>query len=393
MSNFDWEKFGSDISKNVQNAIDSQDFHQLSNTINKTVADAMGTVSDGVRQAHKTAKTQTELFQERRKKEREVQRQNLSVVNQNKMMKRPFLFAKLSAAKVGGMLMSIFGFSGVAIFSIIGLIFFATGLAIPTLIFSGLTALSLLMGIGGVKKLGLAARFGRIVKALGNKEYMELQQISEMFQKPLRFVQKDVNRMIAKGWFRQGRLDTQKTSLMVSDTVYHDYQKMRLQIEEKRIHDEAEAMRRDVSNLDTQVQEVVKAGDAYIDKIRKCNAAIPGIEISEKISRIEMLLERIFSRVREEPNTASDTRRLMDYYLPTTVKLLEAYQQLDSQPIKGGNILTSKKEIEDTLDTLNLAFEKMLNGMFQDKALDLSADISVLNTMLAQEGLTKEDFK
>ena len=106
--------------------------------------------------------------------------------------------------------------------------------------------------------------------------------------------------------------------------------------------------------------------------------------MSEKISRMELLTRRIFERVEQEPDTVSDIRRLMEYYLPTAVKLLEAYEELDSLPVQGENILSSKKEIEDTLDTLNFAFEQLLDSLFQDTAWDVSSDISVLKTMLAQ---------
>ena len=82
----------------------------------------------------------------------------------------------------------------------------------------------------------------------------------------------------------------------------------------------------------------------------------------------------------------------MDYYLPTTLKLLNAYADMDAQPVQGENIQASKKEIEATLDTLNLAFEKLLDDLFRDSAMDVSSDISVLNTVLAQEGLTGDDF-
>lgn len=88
-----------------------------------------------------------------------------------------------------------------------------------------------------------------------------------------------------------------------------------------------------------------------------------------------------------------DIRRLMDYYLPTAIKLLEAYEELDRQPVQGENIVTSKKEIEETLDTLNAAFERLLDNLFRDTAWDVSSDVSVLKTMLAQEGLTGKDFK
>lgn len=69
-----------------------------------------------------------------------------------------------------------------------------------------------------------------------------------------------------------------------------------------------------------------------------------------------------------------------------TVKLLNAYEDMDSQPIQGENIASSKKEIEDTIDTLNVAFEKLLDSVFEDTAIDVSSDISVLNTVLAPGG-------
>ena len=75
-----------------------------------------------------------------------------------------------------------------------------------------------------------------------------------------------------------------------------------------------------------------------------------------------------------------------------TVKLLNAYADMDAQPVQGENILASKKEIEATLDTLNLAFEKLLDDLFRDSAMDVSSDISVLNTLLAQEGLTAVSY-
>ena len=108
---------------------------------------------------------------------------------------------------------------------------------------------------------------------------------------------------------------------------------------------------------------------------------------------MELLVQKIFDRVKEDPGSLEDIRKLMEYYLPTTVKLLDAYQQLESQPVQGENIKNSKEEIEKTLDTLNVAFEKLLDSLFEDVAWDVSTDISVLHTMLAQEGLTEDGFK
>ena len=75
-----------------------------------------------------------------------------------------------------------------------------------------------------------------------------------------------------------------------------------------------------------------------------------------------------------------------------TIKLVEAYRDFDSQSIQGDNIKKAKKEIENTLDTINMAYEKLYDSMYLEAAMDVSSDISVLQTLLAQEGLTKKDF-
>ena len=205
--------------------------------------------------------------------------------------------------------------------------------------------------------------------------------------------------MIARGWFRQGHLDQDNTCLIVSHDTYREYQaiqnsrkeqerlELRQQEEKKRLELRQQKEQKQMQ-AQGEIGQVIEEGNAYLRKIRECNDAIPEAEISQKITRIETLVQRIFERVKENPDSLEDIHKLMEYYLPTTVKLLEAYRQLDGQPIQGGNIKSSKREIEKTLDTLNVAFEKLLDSLFEDVAWDVSTDISVLHTMLAQEGLT-----
>ena len=107
---------------------------------------------------------------------------------------------------------------------------------------------------------------------------------------------------------------------------------------------------------------------------------------------MDLFICRIFERAQGHPEIVPDLKKLMDYYLPMTVKLLNAYADMDAQPVQGETIRSSKKEIEATLDTLNLAFEKLLDDLFEDTAMDVSSDISVLNTLLAQEGLTDDEL-
>ena len=102
---------------------------------------------------------------------------------------------------------------------------------------------------------------------------------------------------------------------------------------------------------------------------------------------------RIFQQVEKDPDVAGELHKFMNYYLPTTTKLVDAYQELYDQPAAGENMAGTKKEIEDTLDTINFAFEKLLDRFFQDTAWDISTDITVMKTMLAQEGLMDDSLK
>ena len=265
---------------------------------------------------------------------------------------------------------------------------------------AGLAGLALLVtGCGvmagiGTGMVGKVNRFRAYIQALRGREYCDIKELAAETGRSLKAVIKDLEDMIEKGWFCQGHLDEQKTCLMVSEEAYREYTGLMERLRQQKAEEELRRRRQaeQEKDLSPQVQEVIRTGEAYVRKIRQCNDAIPGEEISEKISRMEMLVARIFERVRQAPESVGDIRRLMDYYLPTTVKLLEAYEELDGQPVQGENILASKLEIEKTLDTLNVAFEKLLDDLFQDTAWDVSADISVLHTMLAQEGLMEDEI-
>ena len=96
------------------------------------------------------------------------------------------------------------------------------------------------------------------------------------------------------------------------------------------------------------------------------------------------------STVEAEPEQMSRMHKVMDYYLPTTVKLLTAYKEFDAVSAPGADIISAKGEIEKTIDTINAAFVELLNTLFQNKVFDITTDAQVLQTMLASEGLTKE---
>lgn len=381
----DLERFGEDIRKTVQNAVDSQDFRKLNQTITNTVNDAVSAVSRNIK----------------------------SVQAVNRRPKPPVLYRQVTSVQVRGTVTTVLGAVIGGMCSTAFLFFAVTawlagGYGIPEI---AVMALFLSMGVAGFVICGCGTgirarirRFRTYIRVLGKREYCNIQELSKAVKKNARYVARDLEDMFSRGWFLQGHLDEQRTCLIVSDGMYRQY--LQAEAQRKQIEREAEASGLDRQDereaeasglggtkLPPEVQRVIVEGDTYIRKIHVCNDAIHGEEISAKISRMELLVNRIFHRVEQNPESVDDIHKLMEYYLPTTVKLLEAYQEMEAQPVAGENIRSSKKEIEATLDTLNVAFEKLLDGMFQETAWDVSSDISVLQTLLAQEGLTDDGLR
>ena len=137
-------------------------------------------------------------------------------------------------------------------------------------------------------------------------------------------------------------------------------------------------------------QEQPAEDDRYtkiLKELRRINDAIPDEEMSAKISRLETVSGKIFAQLKEDPDKLPQLRKFMDYYLPTSLKLLDTYAELDAQGVEGANISESKRRIEQSMDTLVTAFENQLDKLFQDDALDVSADIEVMEKMLYADGL------
>lgn len=419
------DDLGDAIDAIIDRAINSKDFQNLDETIRKAVNSAVDTGSEAVRRAAHTA---TRKSAARRKVvdaredeplyvpgSKRPEQPNVNIYSSTLGSTRagraqrdkrlPVLYQNPTGKLVGGILktvgggiMTLTGVSGLLGSGLTAALVNGLGGAMSVL---GVFSAALLGGgvwllTSGIRSVMRVGRFEKYLKALGSKTHCELNQLARMVGKSPKFVRKELKGMIDDGMFLEGHLDEEETSLITSDDSYVHYlevkQKQAVQhqqevVETKKQQDDAEEQKRDA-----RVQEVLDRGNAFIRDIRACNDAIPGQEISDKISRMETLVRKIFDRVEEHPEVVPELKKLMDYYLPMTVKLLKAYADMDAQPVQGENIQNSKREIEATLDTLNTAFEKLLDSIFKTTALDVSSDISVLNTLLAQEGLTDDEL-
>ena len=139
-----------------------------------------------------------------------------------------------------------------------------------------------------------------------------------------------------------------------------------------------------------ELDELIQQEHAAIREMRALNVRIQDKKISDQIDRLEQLSDSIFGHVRKHPGKLPQLRRFMSYYLPTTLKLLNTYADLAEQQVKGENITATMNKIESMMDTIVVAFEKELDGLFSAEALDISTDITVMENMLYREGLTSE---
>ena len=145
--------------------------------------------------------------------------------------------------------------------------------------------------------------------------------------------------------------------------------------------------------LPPELQSVIYQGKRAIADIRRLNDEIPDERISAQIDLIERLTAQIFDCVRKNPKKLSQIRQFLNYYLPTTIKLMEQYVTLQNQSLKTENITEGMQKIEDLLDKVIIAFQRQLDALFEADVVDITADIRVMEQMMSSEGLTnKKDF-
>lgn len=397
---------GQDILNSVSDAVSSGDFSGLNRTIRNRVNGVSGsnywTVDTGNSSTKTNSRSYTGQSQYQSRSRTTASRQ------QTRTSQPPVPYTTSVPGRISGIVMEAVGFSLAGLFGMglvgaafAGMVDLGVGIAL-TAVFTPFALAGLGVGLKGFSLRERAKRFKRYVAALGTKGYCSIEELAMAVGKKKDYVVKDVQKMIGNRFFYEAHIDEQKTTLMLTDDIYNQY--TRAQESMQRRQAEAEAAKKAAANqknrrsanpnLTEEGRKMLEEGDAYIRHIRECNDDIPGEEISAKLSRLEMIMTRIFAQVEKQPELTGDLRKFMNYYLPTTAKLVEAYREMDAQPVQGENIRRAKKEIEDSLDTINEAFENLLDSFFEDKVWDISSDINVMKSMLKQEGLTEsDDFK
>lgn len=310
-----------------------------------------------------------------------------------------------------GVVMTAAGGAGMVFFAIPTLVVALTpavvgapGVATTTILGILTAGFAALLGFG-VRNLRRASKLKALTRAVGQREAVTFDDIAARMQVSPKAALSTSRTLIKGGYLPQGRIDDENTTLMVTENAYHQYrqfqQSQRQTLAEREAAEAARAAEaaaraaheQDLSERLTPEQRAfVACGRDYLRQLRSLDERINDAAVSERIVAIEEVVGRILARAEEEPAVIAGLDRLTAYYLPTTVKLLDAYDRLEEEPIQGDSIASSRREIEHTLEVLHGAFEKLFDDTYQDLSLDVSADISVLHAVLAQEGLTEGPF-
>ncbi len=314
----------------------------------------------------------------------------------------PYAFSRRMPGSVSGIVCAVTGVCiGVPV--MVSDIFVFVAGAINGISFGSFAAAACVLTLITCASAGLAARgiflrrrarrFTRYREVIGGASFCMVESLALTAGENKERVRKDLKKMIASGACPNGHMDRKETCFMVDDETYEKY----LEAEdayEKREADERSRREKETENpQETELSSAIKEGNEYLRQIRAVNDMLPGEVISGKLDRLENVTARIFACVHKHPEKLPDIRRFIRYYMPTTLKLVKSYAEFESQPVQGENITKAKREIEQALDTVNKAFENLLDTLFADDVIDVSADISTLEMMLKQEGLTGSDFK
>ena len=142
-----------------------------------------------------------------------------------------------------------------------------------------------------------------------------------------------------------------------------------------------------------ELDKMLRDGRLAIAEMKRLDDNIADPGVSDEIVRLEQVSEKIFEAVKEQPEKLSQIHKFIDYYLHTTLKLLNAYDRMSAAGVSGENIDTTLNKVEGMMRNIVAAFEKQLDALYGSDALDISTDITVLETMMAREGLMGQPLK
>ena len=217
----------------------------------------------------------------------------------------------------------------------------------------------------GLRKQKQAARYRSYLAMIGTHSSVSISALASAAGSSPKQVREDLEDMLEDGFFPGGFLDLGEDRLVVSGDGLEDTPP--------------------TAKPESAPQE---AEDAILAEIRAVNDAVDNEKLSAQINHIGVITAKILDYQRSHPEKSPQLHSFLSYYLPTTLKILRAYGQLEDQEVSGENITAAMNRIEGMMDKVVEGFEKQLDQLFQGDTMDITADVEVLERMLAKDGLS-----
>ena len=236
----------------------------------------------------------------------------------------------------------------------------------------GLAAGGLGLVIGSASMTRRARRFGKYLACAHGQDAVSLKKLADTAEVPQRKVERDLEIMIEKGlWGKNAYVDLSSDMLFRSPEAAEAYFAPR-----------------------QTVREPAPAEQGYsgiLREIRRANDRIADPVLSQKIDRLEEVAGKIFRIIEKEPAKKGKAGTFLNYYLPTTQKLLNSYAEFEEAGVSGENLNQAKAKIQSTMDSIVAGFERQLDELYRADAMDIDSDIRVMETMLRRDSATVAD--
>ncbi len=228
------------------------------------------------------------------------------------------------------------------------------------------------MAAWGAVRNKKARQFRKLLNMIGNSKQIDIQALAEAVPCSYNRACDSLQDMIDEG--------------LLGEHAYLDYGTGQLMMDGKGLGERKGRKKKDKAAEDNQAAQSEEM--RILSEIRRVNEDIPDEELSRKIDRIEEITRHIFDYQKKHPDKAGELHKFLNYYLPTTLKILNSYAELDKQGVDGSNITTTKERIAGMMDSIVEGFENQLDKLFEGDMLDISSDISVMERMLSRDGLS-----
>lgn len=260
-----------------------------------------------------------------------------------------------------------------------------------------LTALFSISGFFTFKKsqqLDMISKdYTRFLRELGHNTVIPIRDLASSVQKSEEDTIKELMYMMNKGYFKQARIVENDSLFLLDIPTFKLYKNQKNQMPNLS-HEENKKIAQDTSTKTNKdkAEEIIKISSKEITSINLSISRIKNRNFLEKVIEIKKTIENITNIIKRYPEKAYVLDKFIEYYLPTTVKLIDAYTEYEIMESNDSKIKNSLAEIESSIEIINEAFEKIQLELMEDRTMDIKTDIDTMKILLNQEGYLEKDW-